>query len=173
MHEDHHISQIVTAAVIAACGVIFPLLFHLLGLGAMFLPMFIPLATGAFFLSPRFAFFTGAIVPLTSAFLTGMPPLYPPIAFVMMAELSAFCLIISFLRHHAGIHVLLIVAIALAAERLILYFLMALVMPAFNISSAAFTLYDLVKSLPGILLILTITPIAVRGIDTILKRNAL
>ncbi len=171
MHEEQSISQIITAAVIVACGDIFPVLFHLIGLGSVFLPMFIPLAAGSFFLSPRMALGTGAITPLASAFLTGMPPLYPPIAVVMMAELAIFCSIISFLRHHSRMHAFFIIAIAMVADRLLLYAVMAVVMPLFGISAIAFTIYDMIKSSPGILILVMITPIAVKGIDTILKKN--
>ncbi len=172
MHEEQSISQIITAAVIVACGVIFPVLFHLMGLGSVFLPMFIPLAAGSFFLSPRMATGTGAITPLASAFLTGMPPLYPPMAVVMMAELALFCGIISLLRHHSRIPAFFIVAIAIAVDRVILYGIMAHVMPLFNISPVLFTLFDIIKSFPGIILLLIITPIAIQGIARILQRNA-
>lgn len=173
MHEEVKIRQILIAATVAACGVIVPVLFHLLGLGSIFLPMFIPLAAGSFFLSPRFAFFTGAIVPLASSFLTGMPPLYPPIAFIMTAELAVFCLLISLLRHHTRMHSLVIICIAIVTDRLLLLCLVALIMPAFHISAALFTAYDILKSFPGVILLIIITPATVEGIHTILARTTL
>ncbi len=169
MHEEYTINQIVTAAVTAALGVVFPILFHVLGLGSIFLPMFIPLAVGSFFLSHRFAFFIGVITPLASAILTGMPPFYPPIAIVMLVELSVFCLIISLLTHYRKFHPLVIIITALLVDRLLLYALMAFVMPAFGISVAVYTIFDLAKSLPGVILIAIIAPIAVRRIEKILK----
>ncbi len=173
MHDEVKLTQIITAAIIAACGVMLPILFHLVGLGSVFLPMFIPLAIGSFFLSPRYAFFTGALVPLASSLLTGMPPLYPPIGFAMMAELAVFCFIISIIKHHTALHSLVIIIIAACADRLLLYLIMAVIMPAFGIRASVFTLFDLIKSTPGIILILAITPLAVKGIEHILKRNAL
>lgn len=171
MHEDIKIKQILIAAVIAACGVIVPILFHLVGLGSVFLPMFIPLAIGAFFLSPRFAICTGAIVPLASTFLTGMPPLYPPIAFIMAIELAIFCLTISLLRHYTHLHSIIIIIIAILIDRLLLYFLYAIIMPQIHLSATLFTAYDIIKSFPGVILIIIITPAAVKGINSILERT--
>lgn len=173
MHEEVKIRQILIAAMVAACGVMVPILFHLLGLGSIFLPMFIPLATGSFFLSPHFAFFTGAVVPLASSFLTGMPPIYPPIAIIMSAELAVFCLLISLLLHHTRMHSLLIICIAIFVDRLFLLCLVALIMPAFHISAKLFSAYDILKSLPGVLLLIVITPATVEGIHKIFSKTTL
>ncbi len=50
------------------------------------MPMFFPLALAGFLVAPPLAMITGVAAPLLSALLTGMPPFYPPIAFIMMAE---------------------------------------------------------------------------------------
>ena len=54
------------------------------------MPMFYPLALAGFLVAPPLAMITGVAAPLVSALLTGMPPFYPPIAFIMMAEALLF-----------------------------------------------------------------------------------
>jgi hypothetical protein len=76
----------VLAGLFLASALAFPLFFHVLGLGSAFLPMFFPLALAGFLVTPPLAMITGVAAPLLSALLTGMPPFYPPIAFIMMAE---------------------------------------------------------------------------------------
>ena len=121
--QDTLITQIIIAAITAACAVVIPVLFHLVGLGSIFLPMFLPLSIGAYFLTPFFALLTGTIAPLTSSLLTGMPPLYPPIAIIMMIELSLFCLIISLLKHKTNFKNYVIIIIAIICDRIVLYVL--------------------------------------------------
>jgi len=172
MHEDTRITQIIIAAITAACAVVIPVLFHLIGLGSIFLPMFIPLSIGAYFLTPLFALLTGTIAPLTSSLLTGMPPLYPPIAIIMMIELSLFCLIISLLKHKTNFKNYVIIIIGIICDRIVLYVLYAIILPYFKISFALFSIYDLFKSFPGIILLIIITPSAVNGLNSIITKNA-
>jgi len=172
MHEDTRITQIIIAAITAACAVVIPVLFHLIGLGSIFLPMFIPLSIGAYFLTPLFALLTGTIAPLTSSLLTGMPPLYPPIAIIMMIELSLFCLVISVLKHKTNFTNYIIIIIAIICDRIVLYVLYGIILPYFKISFALFSIYDLFKSFPGIILLIIITPSAVNGLNSIITKNA-
>lgn len=170
MHQDLRITQIIIAAITAACAVVIPVLFHLVGLGSIFLPMFIPLSIGAYFLTPLFALLTGAIAPITSSILTGMPPLYPPIAIIMMIELSLFCLIISLLKHKTSVNNYIIIIIAIICDRIVLYMLYAIILPYLKISFALFGIYDLFKSFPGIILLLIVTPSAVKGLNGIMTK---
>jgi len=172
MNDELHITQIIISAITAACAVVIPVLFHLLGLGTIFLPMFIPLSIGAYFLTPAFALLTGTIAPITSTVLTGMPPLYPPIAIIMMIELSLFCFFISLLKQKFYLNNYLIIVFAIIFDRIILYVLYAIVLPYFKISFGMFSLYDLFKSFPGIILLILITPTAVNGINVIIQKNA-
>jgi len=111
--------------------------------------------------------------PLASAVLTGMPPFYPPIAFIMVAELGVFCLVISVLSHRTRLRNVLVLAVAILAERTVLLFMLSLVMPMFQVSYKAFGIYEIVKGLPGVILILVIVPIMVGRVKNILKRRSL
>lgn len=76
----------VLAGLFLAAALVLPVFFHALGLGSAFMPMFYPLALAGFLVAAPLAMITGVSAPLLSALLTGMPPFYPPIAFIMTAE---------------------------------------------------------------------------------------
>lgn len=173
MHKAIDLNNLLLCAIFSALGIIVPILFHVLGLGNVFLPMFLPLAVGAFFLSIENAAVLGIITPIVSGLLTGMPPFHPPIVFVMTAELFVFCLLISLLCHKTRLPVLAVVIIALIAERLTQVFLYYFIMPHFGISSQAFSIYSIIKVLPGMVLILVITPILVPAARKTLSKYAL
>ncbi len=181
MHERLDISNILVAVVFSALGIIVPILFHLFGLGSMFLPMYLPLAMGAFLLGRRNALMTGAITPLASAALTGMPPFHPPVAFTMALQLGAMCLLISWLSHRAhgrrgALSVARIIGIlvpALLLDRVILLAMYGWVLPMLRLSSVQFALFDLAKGLPGIALILIAVPPAVPRALALLEKYSL
>jgi hypothetical protein len=81
-----------------AAGLLLPVLFHLVHLGHIFMPMYLPLAAVGFFVSPLPAAATGFVTPLLSGAVTGMPPFYPPVAVFMALELAAMAGLISFIR---------------------------------------------------------------------------
>ncbi len=88
-----------------------------------------------------------------------------------MIELSLFCFVISILKQKFQFNNYFVIILAIIIDRIILYVLYAIVLPYFKISFAIFSLYDLFKSFPGILLLLFITPAAVSGIHQILEKN--
>lgn len=71
-----------------AAAMTLPVLFHLLHLGHVLMPMYLPLVALAFFASPRVCAATAGVVPILSWLVTGMPPIYPPVAVVMAVELA-------------------------------------------------------------------------------------
>jgi hypothetical protein len=71
-----------------AAALLLPAVFHLVRLGHVFMPMYLPLVTLAFFVPARQAAATALIVPLLSGAVTGMPPFYPPVAVFMSIELA-------------------------------------------------------------------------------------
>lgn len=78
-----------------ASALLLPVLFHVVRLGHVFMPMYLPLCALAFFVRPAPAAATAVIVPLLSGAVTGMPPLYPPIAVFMAIELGVMAALIS------------------------------------------------------------------------------
>ncbi len=85
----------VRSGVFIAAGIVFPLIFHLLGdIGKIFLPMHVAVITAGFFLPPLYAGLIGLITPVLSSLVTGMPVLYP-IAPIMAVELCVYGLAVS------------------------------------------------------------------------------
>lgn len=161
------------AVIFSILGIIVPVLFHMLGLGSVFLPMFLPLAAGAFLMSPGYALLTGIMTPLFSALLTGMPPFYPPIAILMMIELGAFCFLISLLKSKSRLNNITILVISILAERILMVVLYYFVMPLFKINFGVISFYAIMKSFPGIILMLIIVPLFVPAASAVIEKRKL
>jgi ubiquinone/menaquinone biosynthesis C-methylase UbiE len=78
-----------------AAGLLFPVVFHLVRLGHVFMPMYLPLMTLAFFVPWVPAAATALAVPVLSGALTGMPPFYPPVAVFMALELAVMAAVVA------------------------------------------------------------------------------
>lgn len=77
----------------AALGL--PVIFHAVGVGHLFMPMYLPLVALAFLVRPLPAVATALVVPVLSGAATGMPPFFPPVALFMSVELAVMAAIIS------------------------------------------------------------------------------
>ncbi|HOP62188.1 MAG TPA: hypothetical protein PK358_08250 [Spirochaetota bacterium] len=160
MKEKYNIINLIIAVIFTILGITVPMLFHLFGLGSIFLPMYIPLAIGSYLMDKPDALIAGLLTPLISAVLTGMPPFYPPVAFIMMMQLPVFCFTISFIsRINSNYYVALIPAILL--DRIILAVINYFILPLFALNPLLVTAYDLLKGLPGIIIMLVIVPLTV------------
>jgi len=71
-----------------AAALLLPVFFHVVHLGHVFMPMYLPLVTLAFFVRPWAVAITALLTPLLSGAVTGMPPFYPPVAVFMAIELA-------------------------------------------------------------------------------------
>lgn len=89
------VRELALGGVFGACAFMLPFLFHLVQLGRIFMPMYLPLVTLAFLVRPRVAAPTAIMCPVLSGAITGMPPLYPPVAPIMSMELGLMAWIIS------------------------------------------------------------------------------
>ena len=69
-----------------ALALFLPLLLHPFGLGVHLMPMFLPLLIAACTLRLSTALILAVVIPLLSGAATGMPPLYPPVALLMVLE---------------------------------------------------------------------------------------
>lgn len=87
--------ELAHAGVFGAAAMLLPVLFHVLQLGKVFMPMYLPLVALAFFVRVPTAVTTALVVPLLSGLLTGMPPFHPPIAVMMGLELALMAAAIS------------------------------------------------------------------------------
>ena len=163
--DQNELRQIPLVALFAALAILFPPLFHLLGLGPAFLPMFIPVMVGSMFLSGRFVILLAVFSPTISWLITGMPPIAPPILPVMIVEMLAAGLAISILRRMTVLPVWFILLIAIITDRLVLFMLVFFVAPLFDITHPFFTIAVLVAGIPGIVLQLLTIPLTVYLIE--------
>lgn len=161
---NNHAKQIVTAGLLIAIGLVLPVVFHTFAIGGpTFLPMHIPVLLGGFLLSPFYALLVGAVTPLISSVLTGMPPFFPG-AVQMVFELAAYGFFISYLynQRRIGIYPALIAgmlggrAVAGVANYILLTQFMAQAFTLKVYLAAAF-----VTAFPGIVVQLVAIPLLV------------
>ena len=156
-------------AVCVALGLVVPVLFHAVGLGATFLPMLLPLLAAGLLLPALPAALAGMITPLLSSFLTGMPPMAPPIALVMAVEGAVMAAVASLLHRRRGWDVYRAAVAAVALERAAMVLLVMALAPLFGLPGRLAALGTLVQGLPGVVLLLTVVPFLVGRLE---KRGA-
>jgi len=155
--------EIAYCAVFGAAAMLLPLIFHVFHLGSMFMPMYLPLVLLSFFVGPIPATLTALLLPLFSGAITGMPPFYPPIAFIMSIELATMCGIIACVRMLLPkLNELIILIPVLILGRCIgigLIYVMAILMklPAEFVVGAS-----LLSGWPGIVLMIVAIPAIIR-----------
>ena len=155
--------EIAYCSVFGAAAMFLPVIFHLFHLGSVFMPMYLPLVALAFFVRPLPAALTSLLLPILSGATTGMPPFYPPVAFIMSIELSIMGALIAFFhRKFSTVNCLFILVPILVLGRFIgvgcIYF-MALFMklPAKYVAGAS-----LLRGWPGIVLMIIVIPALLR-----------
>ncbi|NLH50944.1 MAG: ECF transporter S component [Myxococcales bacterium] len=146
-----------------AMALLLPTVFHLVHLGHVFMPMYLPLVALAFFVAPATAAGTALVVPLLSGLVTGMPPFYPPVAPIMSLELALMAGLIGVARRlFSPLSVWWILIPVLLIGRIVgfgLVYAFALIMdlPAGYVAGAS-----LLSGWPGIVLMLIVIPPLVR-----------
>ncbi len=151
------------AGLFGAAALLLPTVFHVLQLGRVFMPMYLPLVALAFLVRPVPAAATAFMVPLISGAVTGMPPFYPPVALVMAAELavmSAFIALVYRWRPRANEWLVLVPVLILG--RVLNVGLMYLAALALELPAAFVAGLSLVSGWPGIVLMLVVVPPLVR-----------
>ena len=92
-------NKLILTSLFIACGLLLPLAFHSFGMGGRtFLPMHLPVFMGGMLLGWMPGFIIGALTPVLSSLLTGMPPLIPSLP-MMVVELALFGLAPGLLYH--------------------------------------------------------------------------
>ena len=127
--------------------------------------MFLPILALGFLVRWSTAVPVGAAVPIISALLTGMPPLYPPIAFIMSCEgavlggVAALC----YRRWRVGLWPSLLLAVG--AERLTLAILMIMLAEVFNLKTDVVVVVSVLSGAPGLVLQIVLVPYVVRRLE--------
>jgi hypothetical protein len=165
MQEELIYRHIPIASLFAALGVIFPILFHLLGLGSAFLPMFLPVMTGSLLLPPPFAVSVALITPFISFLFTGMPPLFPPILPMLVCELLIVSLISSVFYFKKRYSLWFTLLTALILDRLLVFLFVYLIAPMLSLPRQIFSIGLVVYGLPGIVMIIVVIPFTLNFLE--------
>jgi hypothetical protein len=148
----------VLAGQFLAAALALPILFHALGLGSAFMPMFYPLALAGFLVATPLAMIVGISAPLLSALFTGMPPFYPPIAFIMMAEGLLFTALPRPLQKLLRLPDWLALLVVLLLDRVLLAFLVQAMAGFMDLPPRLLGWAAVVRGLPGLALMLAVLP---------------
>jgi hypothetical protein len=148
-----------------ALALVFPVIFHALGLGSAFLPMFYPIIAAGFLVALPVAIVVGVMSPLVSALITGMPPFFPPIGLIMMFEGVVLTALPALLYQRFKTNARVTAIITMAADRLLLlvlvfFFSFTLELPEGVLSAAV-----LINGIPGTVLILVLIPPLVKQME--------
>ncbi len=158
--------NLVGTALCIALGLILPQVFHLIGAGPVFLPMHIPVLLCGLCFGWPFGLICGAVTPLLSSVMTGMPPLFPTGA-AMVFELAAYGALsgILYRKLRQNIYISLIAAMvggrAVSGLASAVFYGVAGKDYGFQI----FLTGAFVTGLPGIILQLLIIPLLVIGLE--------
>lgn len=148
----------VLAGLLLSAALVLPVFFHLLGLGSAFMPMFYPLALAGFLVATPLAIIVGLSAPLVSALITGMPPFYPPIAFIMMAEGLLFTALPRPLQKLLRLPDWLALLVLLLLDRVLLFMLVQAMAGFMDLPPRLLGWAAVVRGLPGVALMLAALP---------------
>ena len=151
--------RLVLAGLLTAVGIALPVAFHALSLsGSIFLPMHIPVLLCGLICGWKYGLAAGAVVPLLSSVLTGMPPLYP-VAISMAFELSAYGAVIGLASKKTNTFVALIIAMLSGRAVLGVSNVVLLSLSGKSYAWSAFISGAFVTALPGIIIQLILIPL--------------
>lgn len=154
--------KLVYTAAFLALGILFPSIFHLLGLpGKILLPMHLPIFLGAVTLGPVSGLIIGILTPILSSLLTGMPPMIPMVP-IMVFELAAYGFFAGFLYKKCSQNIFIPIIAAMLIGRIVAGITAYLVFNIFNMDQINILSYiggSIVKGLPGIIMILILVPL--------------
>ncbi|MGQ9471815.1 MAG: ECF transporter S component [Candidatus Aminicenantales bacterium] len=157
--------SLIIGAMLLALAQVIPTIFHALNLGSSFLPMFYPILAAGFLTEFPVALAVGFLSPLLSSFLTGMPPLFPPIAFIMMAEGLFLGGLPVLLNQRKKIKIWPTLLLTLLADRAVLLVAVLITAKWLSLPEKVLGLASVLHGLPGIIILLIIFPPLVKKLQ--------
>jgi hypothetical protein len=153
-----YIRDMVWGGVWGALALFLPILFHPFGLGSHLMPMFLPLLIVGCTLHLRTSLILSVSIPLISSLFTGMPPLYPPIAILMILEASAMNLWLfwAYRKNRWNIYFALIIAFIIQRGVRVVFVLVA--QEVINIPGSWLLIPVLLWGLPGVVIQTALIP---------------
>lgn len=150
--------DVLAGGLLIALALVFPVIFHGLGLGSAFLPMFFPMMAAGFLITFPASVTVGVMSPLLSALLTGMPPFYPPLAFLMAAEGVVLTAAPALLHRRWKINPWVVVPLTLAVDRGLLYLAVISAARWLQLPEGVFSVAMLARGVPGIIALCLVMP---------------
>jgi uncharacterized membrane protein YuzA (DUF378 family) len=148
-----------------ALGLLLPMVFHLIGIGSTFLPMFWPVAIGAFLLPWPYALSVALGTPILSSLLTGMPPVSPPILHMMLAELSALALVIALFPKNKGQAPFWALLAGILVSRAVGFMAAMLLARLLGLPPTWSAAAMMIKGLPGLAIMIVLIPVLVKRLQ--------
>lgn len=147
-----------------AAALLLPAIFHLVRLGHVFMPMYLPLVALAFFVRPLPAAITAILTPVLSGALTGMPPFFPPVAVFMAIELAAMAAVIAWVvRCRPRVNAWAVLVPVLLMGRVLYVGLVYAFSLAIELPASFMAGLSLLGGWPGIVLMIVVVPPVVRA----------
>ncbi|MGC8793429.1 MAG: ECF transporter S component [Bryobacteraceae bacterium] len=157
-----HLRSMVVSAAMGALALVLPVGFHAVGLGSQFLPMLLPLLINGFLSTPLWAVLTALSVPPVSGLLTGMPPLYPPMAAVVALEGATLAGVAALAWRLVRPRLWPALLAAIVCGRLMAVVLTWALARLYHLPGMVAGWAVLLHGLPGVALQLAVTPVVVR-----------
>ncbi len=158
-----------------ALGILLPQVFHLVGgpgLGAMLLPMHIPVIVGAMILGPV----CGAIIGVVSVgigFMLGMPVM--PIALFMFFELPTYGVVAGYLGYSRKLNVYVALVAAMVAGRCMSLLVMNIAIRAIGMRLPPIfgTIGIFSAGIPGMIIQIILVPVLVAIVRRVANGNSI
>jgi hypothetical protein len=154
------VRHLILSALFIVLGVLIPILFHGLGLGSVFLPMFWPVAACPFFIPISYALAVGVLTPVVSTFLTSMPPLIPVLP-MMVVELGVLCVVTGWFYKKTTRGVFWPLLIGLFVSRIFNFLMAAALAPVLGLPSIWMAVVYSAKGFLGVIIMLICVPVFV------------
>lgn len=173
--RNKSVRETVLSGLFIALGLFLPSIFHLFGAGSTFLPMHIPVLIAGFCVSLPFAVAVGAITPILSSIITGMPPFFPIMPY-MVFELAAYGAAASLLYRKLKLNVYISLIFSMIIGRIIAgisVWVLATIFLAKLPSPIIFLSGSIAKSIPGIIIQIIFIPIIIIALhkSNLIKRE--
>ena len=162
--------DILLGALFMATALVLPIVFHAIGMGSEFLPMFPPVIMAGFLVSVPVALLVGTLSPVVSGVLTGMPPFFPPIAWIMMLEGAVMVLGIHIFRRRLKWGITVTLLLVLLCDRLVLLGAVLVVARWLELPSGVLGLISVIRGAPGILIMAVSLPPLIHALQSRLDR---
>ncbi|WP_313162871.1 ECF transporter S component [Sedimentibacter sp.] len=166
--------EIILSGLLLATGILLPMVFHMFSLtGPIALPMHIPVLIGGFLLSPQLALLLGAMTPIISGLLTGMPVMFP-MSIIMAFELGAYGLVIAIATRKFKLSIIPSLIISMISGRIIAGLTVAALVQLFAVkmNPVMFVKGAIITGIPGIIIQLIFIPSLIYALKAYLKKTS-